>query len=329
MEQPLVSIIIPLYRAEATLPQCLDSLRKQSYQRLELIFVDDCSPDGSYAYIEQEVPALESLGMRVVLLHQEENGGVARARSRGLDHATGEYVYWMDSDDLLAPEAIERMVTTAMRERADAVCCEYWQREGAKDRRMHQPEVKTGAEAFEQMCYGQMKWNLWLWMIRRELFELPDSLRFLSGVNMGEDMMLVGKLMHRAGRVSVIHEPLYTYVRAESQLTGTYRPEHWEQVQTNLAELESFLQRGGLVHSLTLLDSLKLSLKLPLLISTRWSDYRNWLSMFPESTVAISANPYASWRTKFIERLAVMQLFPLIWVYNKVVMQWLYRLLYR
>ena len=92
MLAPLVSIIIPVYRAEKTLPACLDQLKAQSYRTLQLIFIDDCSSDGSYAYLASQREALEALGMEVTLLRHEKNQGVAVARNTGLDAAHGEYI---------------------------------------------------------------------------------------------------------------------------------------------------------------------------------------------------------------------------------------------
>lgn len=322
---PLVSIIIPVYRAEQTLPACLEQLKAQSYRSLQLIFIDDCSPDGSYAYLEAQRPELEALGMEVTLLRHTHNQGVAVARNTGLDAARGEYVYSVDADDRLAGKAIERLVRTAISEQADLVGCEYYLEEGAHIRHIRQPEVKTGFEAFQQICYGRMKWNLWLFLFRRALIEEPQPLRFLPGKNMGEDLMLLGRLLQRVGRVVILHEPLYTYVRSGAQITGTYRPEHWAQVFANLEALERAISDEAQAY----IPYLKLTLKRPLLVTGKRTDYLRWTDTYREADSVIMANPTLPLRTKLLEQMAAKERYWYVAMYHKIIMQGLYSLLYR
>jgi len=298
---PLVSIIIPVYRAAETLPACLAQLKAQTYRPLQLVFIDDCSPDDGLAYLERERSGLEASGIEVTILHHEVNRGVAVARNTGLNAAQGEYIYSVDADDLLQPTAIGTLVQVAEESQADIVGCEYLLQEGTSQRPITQPDVKTGKEAFAQICYGRMKWNLWLFLLRRSLIEQLPTLRFLPGENMGEDLMLMGKLLQRAGRVAIVHQPFYTYVRSDSQITNTYRPEHWQQVQANVQELERYLAQQASMESLELIHYLKLNLKLPLLLSHNAQDYERWSSMYPESNEYIMKNQHLPLRTKLLQ----------------------------
>lgn len=113
---PLVSIIVPVYGTEAYLPGCIESIRNQSYANIQIILVDDQSPDGcpeicdSYA---QKDP-------RIVAVHQE-NKGVSGARNTGLCHAAGEYILFADSDDELYPDAVKILLQDAAAYGADVV----------------------------------------------------------------------------------------------------------------------------------------------------------------------------------------------------------------
>ena len=115
-KNPLVSIIVPVYGTEAYLPACIDSIRNQSYQNLQIILVDDQSPDrcpeicDSYA---QKDP-------RIQVIHQN-NTGVSGARNTGLQQVTGEYVLFVDSDDELFPNAVEILLRDAQGYGADIV----------------------------------------------------------------------------------------------------------------------------------------------------------------------------------------------------------------
>ncbi len=100
---PKVSIVIPVYNCEQYLPRCLAAVTGQSYRNLEIILIDDCSGDTSRQICE----TYAERDARIVLLHNEMNMGPAAGRNRGIQSMTGEYVYFMDSDDDLDPCAIE------------------------------------------------------------------------------------------------------------------------------------------------------------------------------------------------------------------------------
>ena len=113
---PLVSIIIPVYKVEKYLKECVESAKNQTYDSIEIILVDDGSPDrcGRMCddYTEKDA--------RIVTIHQQ-NGGLSKARNTGLKHARGEYVYFLDSDDYIDTRTIESLVETAEEESADFV----------------------------------------------------------------------------------------------------------------------------------------------------------------------------------------------------------------
>ncbi|HCI64916.1 MAG TPA: glycosyl transferase, partial [Clostridiales bacterium] len=102
---PLISVIVPVYRVEAFLPRCLDSIRGQTYKNLEIILVDDGSPDNC-GKICDEYAEMDS---RIRVIHKK-NGGLSSARNAGLDVAVGDYIGFVDSDDWIAPEMYETLL---------------------------------------------------------------------------------------------------------------------------------------------------------------------------------------------------------------------------
>ena len=97
MKEPKISVVVPVYKVEPYLRKCLDSIVNQTYRNLEIILVDDGSPDNCGAICD-EYAAGDS---RIRVIHQE-NGGVSSARNAGLSAVTGEWVGWVDSDDWLS-----------------------------------------------------------------------------------------------------------------------------------------------------------------------------------------------------------------------------------
>ncbi|MCQ4203849.1 CDP-glycerol glycerophosphotransferase family protein [Streptomyces coelicoflavus] len=102
---PRFSVIVPCFKVQGFLRECLDSVLDQSFRDIEVIAVDDCSPDGSGAILD-EYAARDD---RVRVLHLEENVGLGRARNAGMPHATGDYLFFLDSDDSLTPGALRAM----------------------------------------------------------------------------------------------------------------------------------------------------------------------------------------------------------------------------
>lgn len=129
-EQPLISVIIPVYNAEAYLIPCVESLLSQTYRNFEAIFVDDGSSDASLTILNKYA----ALDNRIqILVQQNQYAGVAR--NNGLDHAAGKYVTFLDSDDLMLPTALESFFVTAEKANADIVIsAAYFFRDDASHR---------------------------------------------------------------------------------------------------------------------------------------------------------------------------------------------------
>lgn len=107
----MVSVIIPVFNAEKTLPDCVRSIQRQTYSDYELILIDDGSTDRSGQMCDDIGKQCAEKGIRCQVVHQE-NGGVSRARNCGMDHANGEYFVCVDSDDVVEPCYLEALVDT-------------------------------------------------------------------------------------------------------------------------------------------------------------------------------------------------------------------------
>ena len=114
--QPLVSIIVPVYNVERYVDECLASIRAQTYVNLEILLVEDCSTDGS---LKALAPHLED--PRVRLIRHERNGGLSAARNTGIEAATGDYVMFVDSDDLVDVTLVAACVACAQRTGTEVV----------------------------------------------------------------------------------------------------------------------------------------------------------------------------------------------------------------
>lgn len=327
---PKVSIIIPMYNVAKVFATCIANLKAQTYSCLEVILLNDASTDDTHELASSCSEDLLPHSMVIRYASFDENQGVAAMRNHGLDLATGKYIFFYDADDFMSPNLIERLVAEAEATGADLISSHWALRYDGRDRPMLQPMVRQGLEMYRSICYGIMKWNVWLYLIRRDLIEGGDTpLRFTKGDNMGEDMMMMAKLSLRARGVSVVPEALYYYVKTnEEAQTSTYKPQHWEQVARNLQNLEAFVSMHY-PEQLPWLNHLKLNLKLPLIISTNAEDYRRWSTWYPEAHEYIMQNPHLPLRTRLVQKMAHLGLWPIVRLYNVIVMQWLYKVLYK
>lgn len=325
----LVSIVIPIYNASAVIQKCLESINRQTYRKLEILFVDDCCTDDSMDklndFLRQNITDL-----KIKCIHHERNRGVAAARNTGLNNATGEYIYYLDADDFMEDNTIELMYREAEKSQADIIGCEWYLSFQKNERHIIQADANNGNELFVKMARGVMRWNLWLFLVRRSLYE-QNPIRFMEGMNMGEDMMVMMKLALCSGKTVIIHIPLYHYVQTKSDsLTKTWSTGYQKQINANVKEVEKYISiHYGNTCLIKELDFLKLNIKLPFLISLSWRDYKRWQLWFPEVNVSIMGNKDLSLRTRLLQLAASKHLYGLVWLYNFLVLKSVYGIIYK
>ncbi len=213
----LLSVIVPVYAVEAYLNDCIASIATQTCKNLEIILVDDGSPDGCGAICD----AWAAKDQRIRVIHQE-NGGLSAARNAGLDAARGAFLTFVDSDDLLEPEMLEAMLRAVKRENADICACAV-RNFGANGEDIWgcpSDFVGNSAETLA-MLYADTAYPVAAWgkLYRREIWE---NLRFPVG-KCCEDAFTTYKTLHRASKIVQLLTPFYRYrVRAGSIMTAPF-----------------------------------------------------------------------------------------------------------
>lgn len=331
MDKPLITVIIPVYNAEDTLHIAMDSLLAQTYCNIELIIINDCSKDNTKHIIGQyQVKLSLSKNISVKVLDHQSNLGVAVARNTGIDNASGEYIYYVDADDYIEKNAIELMMEEIIKTEADIVGCNWCLSFNYNERRMNQPSFASSDEAIQKMLKGTMRWNLWLFVVRRSLYE-EHNIRFIPGMNMGEDMMVMMKLFTHANKVTFVDKVLYHYGQSnEDSLTKTYTEQHRKEVTTNLYAVEDYLKNS--VFSRNIGDGinfLKLNIKLPLLISSEESNYKCWIDWFPESNKFVMKNNELPMHTRLLQWFAVKKQYWILKLYYNLVIRYIYGIIYK
>ena len=213
--RPLISVIVPVYQVEPCLRRCLDSIIKQSCTNLEILLIDDGSPDRS-GDICDEYAAKDQ---RIIVIHQE-NRGLSAARNAGLDLATGDFILFVDSDDWIEPSACESLLKNALDLRVDLVIFGF--RMVSPDGRgrsyaVQDPGIKEKAFVMEQLVRHRMNVYdaVWNKCYKRSLF---DGIRFPEGREF-EDLATLYRLIHAANRIYMSPAVLYHYIQRERSIT--------------------------------------------------------------------------------------------------------------
>lgn len=214
MERELISIILPIYRVENYLALCIESLIAQSYKNIEIILVDDGSPDNCPKICDQ----YSLKDSRIKVLHKR-NGGVSSARNAGLRASRGVYVYFMDPDDLVSPRFLEYMYQAIVTEKCDVSICTFTSDEQEFQR------VCSGNFSYEKSIIGKREllerivfstdiagytWNK---LFKRTLI---GDLLFDESVHMNEDQLFALQYASRVEKAALIQGSLYYYRIVES-----------------------------------------------------------------------------------------------------------------
>ena len=197
-----VSIIVPVYGVEAYLEACIESLLAQSYANLEILLIDDASPDGCPAICD----AYTAKDVRVITIHKQ-NGGAASARNVGLDHATGDYICFVDSDDLVDRDYVACLLN-ALGD-SDVAVCGYslLQPNSSSIQNVEPAGEYSGTEYLAQFLKSWRCALIWNKIYRREIV---GTTRFQEGRRI-DDEFFTYLLIAKCQKVTVISKPLYFY----------------------------------------------------------------------------------------------------------------------
>ena len=223
-KQELVSIIVPVYKVEKYLDRCVNSLVSQTYENIEIILVDDGSPDNSGNLCDE----YSNRDSRIKVIHKK-NGGLSSARNAGIEVSTGDYIVFVDSDDWLELNAIETLYNTLIEQEVDVVRCNYFISDGlGNDLPARLQEFNSNkkylnnTEEFHKYVLtpfinGNMPCYVWLFMVKREFFS--DKKVFEEKILFMEDGPYTLELMSKINTIYFVDVPLYHYFINQNGLT--------------------------------------------------------------------------------------------------------------
>ena len=202
----LVSVAVPIYNVEEYLERCIKSILAQTYKNLEIMLINDGSPDNSKAIMERYAKK----DKRIKCFYKE-NGGLADVRNYAVKHAKGKFLCYVDSDDWIIPTFVEKMVTKMVNENADLVACEF-------DRVYNKKVTKNVINI--DIVKGFKVPSAWNKLYKLELMKKYD-ISFPKGM-WYEDLAGTSPYVMNAKKISIVNESLYMYYQNNNSIMHTY-----------------------------------------------------------------------------------------------------------
>ncbi len=215
-----VSICVPVYGGEKYIEKCARSLFGQTYPEIEFIFVNDCTKDRSIEVVQQVAEEFPRCKEALKIVQHDKNRGLAASRRTGVMAATGDYFFYIDEDDYLEPDAIERYVMKAKETDADMVVADFYfvSLEGRTHRVIPVPDDRI--ELVRLMLLRKTAIKIWGLLLRRS-FVIGHELFAPEGLDLSEDYVLTPRMAYLANKVVRVDAPLLNYVRYNTESGST------------------------------------------------------------------------------------------------------------
>jgi glycosyltransferase involved in cell wall biosynthesis len=253
IQNPLISVIVPVYNAEEYLPACLDSILKQDLREIEIIVIDDGSTDGSGKIADRYAKG----DSRIQVIHQE-NAHLSASRNAGMQLATGEYIAFIDSDDWIETDMFSSMYKVAKREESDVVICsvtvEYTKDNRIYFEKVNQEYTERDQKNFYSLFVELSKLHLfnyaWNKIYRAQILR-DQKLNFEVEAPF-EDIAFNLQVLQSIGTISVLPNTYYHYMRRDvATIISSYRPKFLEAHKRKEEIFQSFFKQFGVDRTIS------------------------------------------------------------------------------
>ena len=285
MEHKLkVSVLVPFYNVEKYIGRCVESLFSQSYDNIEYVFVNDCTPDKSMDMVNEAIRKYDVADRCKMIVH-EQNQGISASRNDCLDNMTGDYFLFIDSDDYIDTDMVELLVDAAIKENADISGCGYIEEFANHSVEHPQKYTNDHDEMMRAITLLTIKGVMWKLLVRSSIVtEHKEEVRFIPDRNMVDDYLFCCQIFYYARRFASVDRCMYHWIQ--------YNPNNYthttifavESQAAAIRKTEQFYREKG-VYEVVKDELLKRKFisKLPLLFDINCIDVKRWRTLFPES----------------------------------------------
>ena len=313
----LVSIIVPVYNIEKLLKYTINTILRQTYENFELLLIDDGSTDGS-PQICDEFAEQDS---RVIVIHKE-NQGPSATRNLGIEKANGEFIMFVDSDDLIQPKMLEKMYETICKYETDLCICGFERfRYKWKQPYRLSPYSLVLLQSKEELAsvYTKAETNMfgvsiWAKLYRAEILK-HENIRFREDINYEEDCCFNIDYFHHVNTTAVVNDIFYRYRQMDASLSKGYRKDSFKFLVNGYNMRRGFLTElgvsgGGKVDSIFLMVIRNTLLKIfdsNLSKEEKYEEYRSVMAFEECQSVCSGAGKPKSKTTRMLVKLVLSQ----------------------
>lgn len=241
----LVSIIIPVYKVEKYIHRCVDSVINQTYQNLEIILVDDGSPDNCPSICDEYA----MMDNRITAIHKA-NGGLSDARNYGISMASGDYIMLVDSDDYIKHNMVELMLNRIINDDSDLAMCNYICVDekgnedcfGIENSLPISDEVIDSSQA-QKKLFGKLNWHYVIACCKLYKKELFDNFQYPLG-KLHEDLFTTHLIFDKCKKISCINEGLYYYFQNSESITHVYNIRRLDAIDAYKNRYDFYMGKG-------------------------------------------------------------------------------------
>lgn len=285
----LISILIPIYKVEKYIERCLHSVLGQTYDNIEYIFIDDCSPDKSMRILEEVVKQYPDKRNFVKVISHTENKGIAQTRNELLGIAKGEYCIFIDSDDFIELNTMEILYNKARETDAEIIRYNYYENYGEGKYIVVKNEEAQNREQLLKIAISSLSGvdSMWKLFVKRSLY-VDYCLSFENGINACEDYIMSVKLFYFSKNTIDILDVLYYYTVVGNFDSCTKNYELFlDDRMKAIASVKNFLEQEGILSEYaSALYARIIICKQAYLINKDCFDLHRYYSLYPEANKA-------------------------------------------
>lgn len=236
---PKISILIPFYQVEQFIERCAQSVLEQSYQNIEYIFLNDCSTDNSLSCLTQAIDKYPNRSSQVRIISNANNMGIAHTRNLCIELCTGDFVFWIDADDYITSDSIQKLVELQLKTGADIVTGRAVSvgPDGTQEVKLSSHSSKQ--ETLTGLLDFSIKTMVWGRLIRTSLYR-DHSIQCIEGVNFREDFQVMPRLFFYANIVADLDDTIYFYEQGNTFSYNSLAKNHIQiKLKKDLQDLES------------------------------------------------------------------------------------------
>ena len=212
MNNPKVSIVVPIYGVEKYIEKCAISLFEQTFTNIEYFFVDDCTKDQSIEILKEVVRRYPNRKAAIQIIRHDKNRGLSAARNTGVEACTGDYILHVDSDDFIEKGTVEVCVQKAIETNADIVLFGTNYIYKNLTRTILPDSIPDDLVSFRnEMIMGDVQHSVWGKLFKRNIY-VKNDVKAIEGLHQGEDFAVVARLVYYAEKVAVVRMALYNYL---------------------------------------------------------------------------------------------------------------------